>query len=546
MVTEELTIDGASAEIVRQKQAFVVRQMPVILAVHTFISVVVISLQTYYGATAGSLVWFASLSFVSLVQLYGWLRFRNKDCPKRVSGKLLRKSAVISFVSGCIWGVAPFCIVLDGSANSGLFVSLIVIGVAAGAYGLLSPAPKIVSAFIIPCMSLMMLSPAFYGKPESIVVVMMTIVLIYVLLRGARTNAEYFENMFSNELEAAQAKSQLSDALDSSGEAIAIFDRKGVLQNANSAFRVQFGKVENYSEMPDDGAHCSERSGTWLIGKTSKTSDGGAIVIHTDISDLKNAEQQSQHARLAAEEANRAKTQFLAAVSHELRTPLNAVIGYADLLRRETLGPLGAPEYKDYIDKVSDGGCRLLTLINNIIDLTKFESSSYPLDSARVSTASVIDVVIETLRRSTRDKRHIAVSIDEGAQYLFADENAFKTALEHVLRNALKYTSPVDEIGVNAIIVDGGPCIQVRDAGEGIPLEYLAHVTEPFLQAQSTYDREHEGLGLGLAVAQSIMRAHGGTLEVESVEGAGTFVELRFPPDRLVSDVEMQELKVGT
>ena len=154
--------------------------------------------------------------------------------------------------------------------------------------------------------------------------------------------------------------------------------------------------------------------------------------------------------------------------------------------------------------------------------------------------------MIETLRRSTRDNRQIAVSIDDSAQYLFADENAFKTAMEHVLRNALKYTSPVDEIGIKATIINGGPCIQIRDAGEGIPLEYLSHVTEPFLQAQSTYDRKHEGLGLGLAVAQSIMRAHGGSLVIESVEGAGTFVDLRFPAGRLMSGGELQQLRVGT
>ncbi len=545
MVTGELTIDGADAEIVRQKQAFVIRQVPVILTVNTFISLVIISLQIFYGATVEALIWFSLLSSVSLVQLRGWLRYRKKGRPKSVSGRMLRKSAIVSFVSGSLWGLAPFLVVLDGSVNSSLFVSLIVIGMAAGTYGLLSPTPKIVSAFIIPCMAPMLFSPAFQGKPESMALVMMTIVLIYILLRGARTNAEYFESMFANAIDATQARAKLSGALDSSGEAIAIFDQKGVLQNANDAFHVQFGDIVNFSDMPDDGAYHSERSGTWLIGRSNKTSDGGTVVIHTDITDLKNVEQENERARLGAEEANRAKTLFLAAVSHELRTPLNAVIGYADLMRRESLGALGAPEYKGYSDKISEGGRRLLKQINDIIDLTRFESSTYPLDSAKVSVASVIELVIEISRRSTKDKREITVSVEDDAQYVFADENALEMALQHVLCNALKYTSPIDEIGVKAFLVDGRPCIQIRDAGEGIPLEYLAHVTEPFLQAQSTYDRKHEGLGLGLAIAQSIMHAHGGSLRVESVEGAGTFVDLRFPLDRLIPAVEPQKLKVG-
>ena len=522
------------------------RQTPAILGINLLAASFLIGLQLYYDPTIQAFAWYGAVALLGTFQLSDWDRYNKQRDLKPAPDGIFNKATLISLSSGVIWGVAPFMLPLDGSAQSSLLLAIMVTGMAAGMFSMLSPMATLVAAFVIPCMTPILISCLLNGEAATTMLAVMGGVLIFGMIRGARISADYFENMHRYADDAAAAQTRLGEALDCSGEAIAIFNPQGYLVKANDAFRAQFKDFDSFPQLPADGVYYNEWSGKWSIGKSNKTSDGGAIVIHTDISDLKIAEQESQHARVVAEEASRAKTQFLAAVSHELRTPLNAVIGYADLLRRETFGPLGAPEYKEYTDKVSDGGCRLLTLINNIIDLTRFESSSHPLDSARISTASTIDVVIETLRRSTRDKRQIAVLIDDSAEFLFADENALRTALEHVLRNALKYTSPVDEIGINAIIVDGGPCIQVRDAGEGIPLEYLAHVTEPFLQAQSTYDREHEGLGLGLAVAQSIMRAHGGSLEIESVEGAGTFVDLRFPADRLVSGSELQQLKVGT
>lgn len=522
------------------------RQTPAILGINLLAASLLIGLQLYYDATAQAFAWYAAIALLGTFQLSVWDRYNNQRDSKPAPEGIFNQTTLISFSSGVIWGLAPFMLPLDGSTQSSLLLAIMVTGMAAGMFSMLSPMPNLVAAFVIPCMTPILISCLLNGEAATAMLTVMGGALIFGMIRGARISADYFENMHRYAGDAAVAQTRLGEALDCSGEAIAIFNPQGSLVKANGAFRAQFKAFDRLSQLPADGAYFNERSGKWSIGKSNATSDGGAIVIHTDISELKDAEQQSQQARMAAEEANRAKTQFLAAVSHELRTPLNAIIGYSDLLRRESLGPLGAPEYREYTDKVSDGGCRLLMLINNIIDLTKFESSSHPLDSARLSTAFVIDVVIETLRRSTRDKRQIAVSIDESAQFIFADENAVKTAMEHVLRNALKYTSPVDEIGIKAIIIDGGPCIQIRDAGEGIPLEYLAHVTEPFLQAQSTYDREHEGLGLGLAVAQSIMRAHGGSLEIESVEGAGTFVDFRFPADRLVSGGALQQLKVGT
>lgn len=522
------------------------RQTPAILGINLLAASFLVGLQLYYNATFEAILWYGALTVFGSVQLNQWDRFRKQSKLKQAPDGDLSKAALLSLSNGIIWGAAPFLLPLDGSIQSSLFLAIVVTGMAAGTFSLLSPMPTIVAAFVVPCMTPILISCLVIGDAATAMLAIMGGVLIFGMIRGARISADYFENMHRFAGDAAVAQTRLGEALDSSGEAIAIFNPQGYLVKANSAFRTQFKGVDRYVQLPGDGAFFNERSGCWSIGKSNETSDGGAIVIHTDISELKIAEQQSQQARMAAEEASRAKTQFLAAVSHELRTPLNAVIGYADLLRRESLGSLGAPEYKEYSAKIGDGGCRLLTLINNIIDLTKFESSSYSLDSARVSTASVIDIVTETLRRSTKDKRQIAVSIEDGAQYIFVDENALKTAVEHVLRNALKYTSPVDEIGIKAMIVNGGPCIQVRDAGEGIPLKYLAQVTEPFLQAQSAYDRDHEGLGLGLAVAQSIMRAHGGSLEIESVEGAGTFVDLKLPAERLIRDCEAGQLRVGT
>ena len=358
------------------------------------------------------------------------------------------------------------------------------------------------------------------------------VVFVLAIIRGARISAEYFENMFRYADDAAKAQTRLGAALDCSGDAIAIFDQKGDLSLANDAFRSQFEGVEKFSQLPTEGVYHNKQTGAWSIGKSNKTSDGGSVVIHTEITELKKAEQLSHRARISAEEANRAKTQFLAAISHELRTPLNAVIGYSDLMRKESLGAFGVAEYKDYSDKISESGRLLLRKINDIIDLTKFEAASSVLELAPISVKCVIELAAEISRRSTGGSRNINVLIEEEAKTIVADENACQLALEHVLRNALKYTPSDGEIDVRAFMATDGPVIQVQDAGPGIPFQYLAQIREPFLQVQSTYCREHEGLGLGLAVAQSIMRAHNGSLDIESVEGVGTIVNLRFSSDQ--------------
>ena len=440
----------------------------------------------------------------------------------------MRKSIAICTLTGLVWGVSTYIFTFDGSTEASLILALVLTGLAAGTYSLLSPVPTLVAAFVIPCMTPMIILCLIYGELAMTMLSLLGVVFVLALIRGARISAEYFENMFRYADDAAKAQTRLGAALDCSGDAIAIFDQQGALSLANDAFRKQFEGVDNFSKMPAEGVYHNKQSGAWSIGKLNKTSDGGSVVIHTEITELKNAEELSHKARKSAEEASRAKTQFLAAISHELRTPLNSVIGYSDLLRKEALGALGVAEYKDYSDKISESGRRLLRKINDIIDLTKFEARSSVLEKAPVSAKSVIELATEISRRSTNDSRHVNISIEEEAETIYVDENACQLALEHVLRNAFKYTPREGEIDIRAFMATDGPVIQVQDAGSGIPFKYLAHVREPFLQVQSTYNRAHEGLGLGLAVAQSIMRAHNGSLDIESVEGVGTIVNLRF------------------
>lgn len=311
LVIEKLTFGGVRTEVSRQKQAFVMRQTPAILGINLLAASFLIGLQLYYTATVQAFVWYAAVALLGTFQLGIWDRYNNQRNPKPAPDGIFNTATLISLSSGAIWGAAPFMLPLDGSTQSSLLLAIMVTGMAAGMFSMLSPMPTLVAAFVIPCMTPILISCLLNGEAAAAMLTVMGGVLIFGMIRGARISADYFENMHRYADDAAAAQTRLGEAVDCSGEAIAIFNPQGCLVKANGAFRAQLGDIDRFSQLPADGAYYNERSGKWSIGKSNKTSDGGAIVIHTDISDIKKAEQESQQARMAAEEANRAKTQIL-------------------------------------------------------------------------------------------------------------------------------------------------------------------------------------------------------------------------------------------
>jgi signal transduction histidine kinase len=245
--------------------------------------------------------------------------------------------------------------------------------------------------------------------------------------------------------------------------------------------------------------------------------------------------EQLRLAKEAAESANRAKSEFLATMGHELRTPLNAVIGFSEIMLNEVLGPVGNEQYKGYLRDIHAGGCHLLEVINNILDLSKAEAGRLELVERRVEIAPMIETVLRMVRPRAADAGLVLkASVPPGVPALRGDEPKLKKIMLNLLSNAVKFTPSGGRIEIEAAPTPrGGLSIAVRDSGIGIDEANLATMLEPFRQADGSLSRSYGGVGLGLPLAQAFAELHHGTMTIASRPGEGTSVTLEFPPDRV-------------
>ena len=249
-------------------------------------------------------------------------------------------------------------------------------------------------------------------------------------------------------------------------------------------------------------------------------------------------------ARDAALDANRVKSEFLATMNHELRTPLNAIIGFSDVMRTEALGPIGSPKYQEYVRDINESGCLLLSLINDLLDMSKIESGKEELLEEAVKLQSAADIALKLVSDRVA-KKNIRVEMDMGAQIplLWADERKIKQILTNLLSNAVKFTPDEGTITVKAWCRPrSGFVIQVADTGIGMASDEIPKALSKFGQIGSSLSRNYDGTGLGLPLAKSYVELHGGSLDLQSEPDIGTTVSLRFPASRIVADDREEEI----
>ncbi len=242
------------------------------------------------------------------------------------------------------------------------------------------------------------------------------------------------------------------------------------------------------------------------------------------------------NALLAA--ASKHKSEFLSRMSHELRTPLNAVIGFSDLLLAEYYGPLNEKQ-RDYLQDVMTSGQHLLSLINDILDLSKVEAGRMELELTSFSLPDALQsgVTIVRERASLHDIR-LSVTCDDGVEVIRGDARKIRQVIFNLLANAVKFTPDGGRIEVSAHALDGETRVSVGDTGMGIAPEEQVHLFEEFHQTSSA--RGHEGTGLGLSLAKKLVDLHGGRIWVESAVGIGTTFTFTIPsaPRRIDARVE--------
>lgn len=278
----------------------------------------------------------------------------------------------------------------------------------------------------------------------------------------------------------------------------------------------------------------------YLLGQRLHTSSLAIIAYRAEkdllIAELEHAQAVSEDSRRRAEEANVAKSRFLATISHELRTPLNAILGFSEVMRDEVLGPLQNESYKEYVIDIHASGNHLLNLINEILDLSRIEAGKFQMEEEPVVLIYVIEECINLVEMRARNKDiKIHEAFEEDLPRLYADERSVRQIVLNLLSNAIKFTPTGGEVIIKAgWTASGGQYVSVRDNGPGISEDEIPIVLSAFGQGAIAIKSAEQGTGLGLPIVQAIVEMHGGTFDLHSKLREGTEAIATFPASRVL------------
>ncbi len=256
------------------------------------------------------------------------------------------------------------------------------------------------------------------------------------------------------------------------------------------------------------------------------------------IGELEEAKSKSDEGRRRAEDANVAKSRFLATMSHELRTPLNAILGFSEVMKEEILGSHSVASYKDYAGHIHHSGQHLLNLISEVLDLSRIEAGRYELNESAVAIDRVAEECHALLDLRAKDQGITLLrEFDPDVPMVMADERAIRQIWLNLMSNAIKFTPAGGTITLSLSQTEtGGVVFSVRDTGPGIPTEEIPQVLSSFGQGSLAQQKAETGAGLGLPIVQGLARLHGGWFRLESVVGAGTTAIVELPRARVLND----------
>jgi PAS domain S-box-containing protein len=256
-----------------------------------------------------------------------------------------------------------------------------------------------------------------------------------------------------------------------------------------------------------------------------------------DVSDMKRREAELRLARDEAEAASNSKSQFLANMSHELRTPLNAVIGFSEIMKAELLGPIGTESYRGYSSSIHDSARHLLSIINDILDISSIESGTPKLFEDVHEPAQLCQSVVALVQgRADVAQIGLKIMVDPQIDLLYADGRMVKQMMINLVGNAIKFSPKGGRIEIKAAPTgdgQGGVIFSVVDHGIGIAKADIPRILKPFEQVETAFARNYDGIGLGLPLVNSMARLHGAIFTIDSELNKGTVASILFPPARV-------------
>ncbi len=348
---------------------------------------------------------------------------------------------------------------------------------------------------------------------------------------------------------------------------------KTILDNAaRHLFETDDSEPEAWSDerhqlhfLPQHQESWRHRDGRWFLVDEHRSRDGGVVTRLSDVTAIKENElammergttlagtvqqlemskwiferQAAEHvealeqlarAKAAVEEASASRSRFLSIISHELRTPMNAIIGFSEILKKELLGPLGTEKYVEYADDIFSSAHHLLSLINDLLDMSKVDAGKWRLKKGDIDVGEFVRSCCRLiLEQAISCSMKVETEIPDECIVAHVDERALRQVLLNLLSNAVKFTRHGGSIRIVAALEDNMLKVSVSDDGVGIAQEDQSRVFRPFEQGENNLDRTHEGTGLGLALCKSLVELHGGRIELISEEGRGTIVTFYIP-----------------
>jgi signal transduction histidine kinase len=250
-----------------------------------------------------------------------------------------------------------------------------------------------------------------------------------------------------------------------------------------------------------------------------------------EILELKSAKRQ-------AEKASSAKSDFLAKISHEIRTPLNAIIGFSEIMAQEKFGPVGNERYRQYLIDIQSSSEHLLSLINDLLDLSKIEAGKLELDLATVSLNALTQQCVAIMQpQANRERIIIRTSLSPRLPSVIADARSVRQIVLNLVSNSIRFTGAGGQVIVSTTLTDAGEVVlRVRDNGIGMSEQEIALALKPFRQVASAVRPGPAGSGLGLPLTKALAEANRAIFSIKSVPQAGTLIEVAFPPSRVVTE----------
>lgn len=366
---------------------------------------------------------------------------------------------------------------------------------------------------------------------------------------------------------------ELNAILDTATDGVILLDSAGSIRSVNHSASALFGyepeevngkafsllfaiesqraAMDYLNSLSNNGVASLLNDGREVIGRESQgrfiplfmtigklDASKGYCVVLRDITHWKRAEEELVSARREAERTSTQKSEFLARISHEIRTPLNAIIGFSELMADEKFGPIGSERYRDYLHDISRSGNHVLSLVNDLLDISKIEAGAVEMNFEAVSLNDALTEAVAIMQpQANRERVIIRSSLTSRLPDIVADNRSITQIALNLLSNAVRFTGPGGQVIVSTSYeASGDVLLRVRDTGIGMTRHEVEQALRPYKQITTPGHVRSDGTGLGLPLTKAMAEANRASFNIDSSPGRGTMVEITFPSTRVLAE----------